>query len=80
MCKHTIRLTLVEMFAIKHALERQVYIKNKRLEYICTQEDCWDRDIEEEFKTLEKDLEHERELISRLEREIKEYRESKKVS
>lgn len=71
MVKGMLELTVVEMFAIKHALQRQVTLKNKRLEEICTGTESWDYELEEEFNRLNKDIEHEKELVGRLEKQIK---------
>lgn len=69
--KGVFELTLIEMFAIKHALQKQVNIKNKRLEDICTNTKIWDCETDEEFYRLDQDIKHEKELINRLEAQIK---------
>jgi len=75
---HRIGLTLVEMYAIKHALQKQVAVKSKRLESIVDSDD-WDEESITESNLLIKDIEHERALISRFETNILEYKACKNI-
>lgn len=78
--KKSVQLTLVEMYAIKHALQKQVNEKNGRLEEICTEEvNDWDNELEEEFNILNKDIKHEKALIARFETEIREFKERNQI-
>jgi hypothetical protein len=81
MSKCVVNLTLVELYAIKHALIKQVIQKNKRLEDICTESipADWDSELEEEFTKLNKDVEHERALVNMFEREIISYKQAKRI-
>lgn len=75
-------LTLVEMYAIKHALQKQVEERRaelKELEEISVLpgDSCADDFIINDIDTLKKDIAHECELISLFETNILDYRNSK---
>lgn len=75
-------LTLVEMYAIKHALQKQVEERRKKLKelkeiIVIPADTCIDDCIINDISILEKDISHECELISLFERNILDYRNSK---
>lgn len=75
MSKQTVNLSLIEMYAIKHALQKQVNEKSKRLEEIYTKDvNDWDDDIEREGYELNSDITHEEALILRFETLIREFK------
>lgn len=75
MSKHNVELTLVEMFAIKHALEKQVVEKRKTIGEEFHKE-CTDWPL---LEKLSKDVDHEDFLIGMFENEIREYRQAKRI-
>lgn len=81
MARHSVGLTLVEMYAIKHALQKQVNMKNKRLELLCTESilEGWDGAEVREAEFLNKDIRHEKALITRFDNEIKRFKEAKRI-
>jgi hypothetical protein len=79
--KHIIALTLVELYACKHALQKQVAINIEKQGKIVDGEfGSWDGDLIKEFETLEKDINHEKALITRFESEILEYKAAKRIN
>ncbi|MCH5138923.1 hypothetical protein JMF89_17295 [Clostridiaceae bacterium UIB06] len=77
MSKHNISLTLVEMYAIKRGLQRQLKIKQSRLEQM-EAATIWEENIEE-YEKLKKDVEHEEALIKRFESEIRDFRKKNNI-
>jgi hypothetical protein len=77
MSKQSIRLTLVEMYAIKHGLEKQLCCKENDLR-VMEGTTIWEENIEA-YERLKKDVEHERALINRFESEIRDFREKNNI-
>jgi hypothetical protein len=69
MVKGKFELTVVEMFAVKHALESQLKRKEERVQAL-ESTTLHENNIDYYIK-LKKDVDHEKELICRLEEQIK---------
>lgn len=76
-----LKLSYIDMHAIKHALQNVVRQKNRRLEHICTEEmSCnYDYELQVEFDRLDKDIAREKSLIERFEKEIGEFRDKHNI-
>ena len=72
MGKVSIKLTLRDLYAIKHALQNTLEIKYKRLE-VLKEYNC-PHDFKE-LTELQKDIEHEEALLKRLETNIDAFKE-----
>lgn len=73
MSKQAINLTLVEMYAVKHALQMQLRSKEnelKSMEQRTIMEENMDR-----YQKLQKDVPHEEALIIRFDGKIKDFKE-----
>lgn len=73
MSKQNIKLTLVEMYAIKHALQKGLPGKRMQLVLATLAKN------EENIEKFKKDLVHEEALAKRLEREIRDFREKNNI-
>lgn len=69
MSKHNISLTLVEMYAIKHGLQRTLV--DKKVEFETMQHLTISEGNIKRYEKLKKDIPHEEELITRFESEIR---------
>lgn len=74
MAKELVKLSLRDMYAIKHALQNIVRRKSEKLEYLCT-EATIDGEIGKEINSLNKDLAHEKALIEKFEEEISDFKD-----
>lgn len=84
MSKQTIKLTLVEMYAIKHALKRQLTCKEKTIagmESLDLSKNS--KEYTELYKNvyekLKKDVGHERVLVKMFENEIRDFRDKNNI-
>lgn len=73
MSKQAVKLTLVEMYAIKHALQKGLPGKRMQLELAVIKNNT------EDIEKFEKDIVHEEALAQRFEREIRDFREKNNI-
>lgn len=73
MSKQAIYLTLVEMYAVKHALQMQLQAKENELRAM-EKRTIWEENMDR-YEKLQKDIPHEEALVIRFEDKIRDFKE-----
>lgn len=83
MSKHKIGLRLKDMYAIKHALQSQIRVKQEKIYELSKitniEETCRENCVDFNIKRLHKDIQHEEWLLQSITNEIEEYKANNSI-